>query len=341
MDSIAIIGTGIAGLVAARQCQLQGIHTVLFEKSKHVGGRLSSHRSSWARFDQGAQYFTARSPEFQEQLQLWQHTGHAQVWDFQAHRFRQGQLNPSPDTETRYVGTPCMNSLAEALAEDLSIHYHCHIAQISYETAADDEQQGEWWLYDRKGQQYGGFDALLLALPSAQCQALIDARSPLQKVLQTVAMVPCWSLAVAFDEAIADASIQGIFCDHPIVQWISRESAKPGRLQSHDCWIIHCRPEWSEQQKDQPQSVIQATLLQALAEILSIALPTASHYYCHFWRYARPAHSQCFKQALVDPQQRLGVCGDWQQGGRVEGAYLSAIQTSQALLQCGAIGSSM
>lgn len=339
MDSIAIIGAGIAGLVAARTFQLQGIHTVLFEKSAHVGGRLSSHRTAWARFDQGAQYFTARSPEFLEQLQLWQHTGHAQVWDFQPHRFQQGQLLPSPDHEKRYVGAPCMNSLAEALAEDLSIHYHCHIAHISHEAARDDQAQS-WWLYDRKGQQYGAFDGLVLALPSPQCQALLPASSPLLHPLNSTAMVPCWSVALAFEEAIVDASIQGIFCDHPIVQWISRDSAKPGRLHTHDCWVVHCRPEWSESHKAQPPAVIKASVVQALAEILSIPPPPVLHDYVHHWLYARPAQSlasppSLVETELIDSEQNLAICGDWQQGGRVEGAFLSALRTSEAFLRGG------
>jgi ribosome-binding ATPase YchF (GTP1/OBG family) len=56
---IAIIGTGIAGLSAARALRDAGHVVQLFDKSRGSGGRMSSKRSDAGSLDMGAQYFTA------------------------------------------------------------------------------------------------------------------------------------------------------------------------------------------------------------------------------------------------------------------------------------------
>jgi len=49
------------------------------------------------------------------------------------------------------------------------------------------------------------------------------------------------------------------------------------------------------------------------------------HHYQHFWRYAniQPGVSA---PPLIDEERRIVAIGDWTQGGRVEGAFLSAQQ---------------
>ena len=62
---IAIIGTGIAGLSAARALRDAGHVVQLFDKSRGSGGRMSSKRSDAGALDMGAQYFTARDRRFE------------------------------------------------------------------------------------------------------------------------------------------------------------------------------------------------------------------------------------------------------------------------------------
>ena len=108
---IAIIGTGIAGLSAAQALRDAG-HTVhLFDKSRGSGGRMSSKRSDAGSLDLGAQYFTARDRRFVTEVQRWQAKGWVAEWTPQLYNSHGGQLSPSPDEQTRWVGTPRMLSL--------------------------------------------------------------------------------------------------------------------------------------------------------------------------------------------------------------------------------------
>lgn len=64
-----MIGAGIAGLTCARQLKAKGFRPMVFEKSRGLGGRLSTRRlEDGVSFDHGAQYLTARSAAFQNFL---------------------------------------------------------------------------------------------------------------------------------------------------------------------------------------------------------------------------------------------------------------------------------
>jgi predicted NAD/FAD-dependent oxidoreductase len=62
--AVAIVGTGIAGLAAARYLRERGIACTLFDKSRGLGGRMATRRVDTLHFDHGAQFFTARSARF-------------------------------------------------------------------------------------------------------------------------------------------------------------------------------------------------------------------------------------------------------------------------------------
>ena len=60
---IAIIGSGMSAITLAKNLTNDNSIT-LFEKSKSVGGRVSTRRSESYEFDHGAQFFTAKSRDF-------------------------------------------------------------------------------------------------------------------------------------------------------------------------------------------------------------------------------------------------------------------------------------
>ena len=67
---IAIIGSGIAGLSAARELRQNGVDVYLYEKSRGVGGRMSTRYAGDWEFDHGAQYFTAQDEDLKK-LSIW------------------------------------------------------------------------------------------------------------------------------------------------------------------------------------------------------------------------------------------------------------------------------
>jgi predicted NAD/FAD-dependent oxidoreductase len=76
---ILIIGSGLAGLSAAKKLSSKGLNVVVIDKGRGVGGRLAARRIGDAVFDNGAQFFTARSKEFQACVNQWVKAGVAEA----------------------------------------------------------------------------------------------------------------------------------------------------------------------------------------------------------------------------------------------------------------------
>jgi len=81
---ILIIGGGMAGLSAASALAATGARIIVLDKGRGPGGRMAARRVEIAgeqvSFDHGAQYFTARDPDFQAEVALWEQADVAARW---------------------------------------------------------------------------------------------------------------------------------------------------------------------------------------------------------------------------------------------------------------------
>ncbi|MFQ6349329.1 NAD(P)/FAD-dependent oxidoreductase [Pseudomonas sp. R11F] len=321
---IAIIGTGIAGLSAARALQDAG-HTVqLFDKSRGSGGRMSSKRSDAGSLDMGAQYFTARDRRFVNEVQRWQSNGWAEQWKPQLYNFKSGQLSPSPDEQSRWVGTPRMSAITRALLDDLPVEFGCRITEVF---------QGEhhWNLLDADGGHHGPFSHVVIATPAPQATALLAAAPKLASAAAGVKMDPTWAIALAFDQPL-DTPMEGCFVQDSPLDWLARNRSKPGRDSALDTWVLHATSTWSKAHLDLSKEAVIEHLHGAFAELLHCAMPAPSFSVAHRWLYARPSSSHEFG-VLADADLGLYVCGDWCLSGRVEGAWLSGQEAARRLIE--------
>eukprot|EP01132_Coremiostelium_polycephalum_P018870 gene18870-22473_t len=297
---IAIIGTGIAGLSAARALKDAGHVVQLFDKSRGSGGRMSSKRSDAGSLDMGAQYFTARDRRFVNEVQRWQANGCAEQWKPQLYNFKSGQLTPSPDEQIRWVGTPRMSAITRALLDDLPVHH-------------------------------GPFSHVIIATPAPQATALLAAAPKLASVAAGVKMDPTWAIALAFDKPL-DTPMEGCFVQDSPLDWLARNRSKPGRDTTLDTWVLHATSTWSKHHLDLSKEAVIEHLHGAFAELLHSAMPAPSFTLAHRWLYARPSTSHEFG-VLADADLGLYVCGDWCLSGRVEGAWLSGQEAARRLIE--------
>ena len=320
---IAIIGTGIAGLSAARALKDAGHAVQLFDKSRGSGGRMSSKRSEAGTLDLGAQYFTARDRRFVNEVQRWQANGWVAEWEPQLYNCQSGQLSPSPDEQTRWVGTPRMSAITRALLDDLPVEFGCRITEVF-------QGQQHWNLLDADGGNHGPFSHVIIATPAHQATALLAAAPKLASTAAGVKMDPTWAIALAFDTPL-DTPMEGCFVQDSPLDWLARNRSKPGRDATPDTWILHATSAWSKQHLDLPKEAIIELLHGAFAELLHCSMPAPSFSLAHRWLYARPAGSHEWG-VLADADLGLYVCGDWCLSGRVEGAWLSGQEAARRLL---------
>ncbi len=309
MKPIAVIGAGIAGLSAAHVLTRAGIPVVVFDKSRAVGGRMATRRIEFpafdhAAFDHGAQYFKATTQLFRDEIAAWVSSGVAAAWG-------------NGEGDARFVGVPDMTAPARVLGDGLAIVLKCTVTALSQTSAAT------WELSALEGpviQPSGGFGGVILAIPAPQATIVLAASDLLLPGVETATYAPCWALMVACATPITglDATLRPA---SDVIAWIATNSAKPQRATTPACYIVHATAAWSRAHLELDRETARDLLLAEL-----VALTGADLAGCvgvaHRWRYALV--DQPFGQPfLFNAQSRIGACGDWCLGPRIEDAWLS------------------
>lgn len=118
--------------------------------------------------------------------------------------------------------------------------------------------------------------------------------------------------------------------DRGVIGWAARNSMKPGRT-GPETWVVQANGAWSSDAIEALPAWVEEQLLAALADALGVAIPVPIAAIAHRWRYALSAGIG--GASLWNPALRLGVCGDWLVGPRVESAWLSGRALAHAVGQ--------
>lgn len=343
--NIAIIGAGISGLSCANYLQNAGLKVTIFDKSRGPSGRISTrvvndgNGNHWE-CDHGAQYFTARSAEFIAQVARWQNAGVAQIWHPRLKVIEDGQCKDRTLTSNvsiikRYVGTPRMTSPSNFLASQLSLVTSTTISQITYAESC----------FKLSALEYGGlsevFDIVLLAIPAPQASALLrPINDQLTEIANSVTMRGCWALMVHYEESLA-LPFDGAFVNGNTLSWVARNSAKPGRLNNSlknctaETWLLHGSTEWSDAHIEDESESVTKDLISAFNDIGKITntnMPTPVSARAHRWRYANSV-PLLTHGSVWSNEAKLGLCSEWLNGGKVEGAWLSGVHLARQVIQ--------
>jgi renalase len=320
---IAVVGAGIAGLTCARALTAHGFEVTLFDKSCGVGGRTATRRvEPELAFDHGAQYFTARNPQFVQFVEASKAQGCVAEWGGRIVKLESGvaiDTGPQP----RFVGVPGMSAVATHLANDLAICREVHIEGIV-------RTSDTWELTDATGKRFGPFEFLVVSLPAPQAALLLGSH-PFAAEAAGVAMSPCWALLVAFQDRL-EVPWDGAFVSESPLSWVARNSSKPGRPSGAECWVLHASPEWSAASLEASPEAVASQLLGAFETAVGRSHPNVAYRAAHRWRYSLGA-DPAERTVLFDADAGLAVCGDWLSGGRIEGAFLSGTECATRILQ--------
>lgn len=320
INSVAIIGAGMAGLSCASALQHAGIRVRVFEKSRGVGGRMSTRRGEYWECDHGAQYFTASEPVFQEAVRHWCSIGAAAVWSPRL-KVLGGERSANPrKTVVRYVGTPRMTSPASAMAQSIAIQTSTTVREI--------QQQAAGWILNtlESGWIDETFDCLVLAIPQPQAAVLINGKQiSWERQLDEVEMLPCWALMAKVDSGVR-VDFDAAFVSQSPLGWLCCNSHKPQRS-SQEIWLAHATAVWSQEHLEWAPEQVLELLTAAFGSVTGLPVQSGS---VHRWRYAQSAPA-LHSRYLLDDQRALAACGDWTNGDKVEGAWLSGYYLAGAI----------
>ena len=374
---VAVVGAGIGGLFCARTLKDYGAQVTVFDKSRGVGGRMATRRiRDGLLVDHGPAMMQWDAKETKHWVDSWEDEGVLHRWQGKV-IFSEGnnaltlEQNGASNAKVPvgWVGGRGMSDLAKHFAVDLPLVPQTQIQSL--------RRDGEQWFVSgitseigagaaskldsgklEKAHEAGPFDAVVLNMPPVQCAALlgqqtwdairmsqesqverglIGSRSSRSEDI-TQWLEPVWAVIIGFKERW-DVPFDGVrFTNHEMLEWIGRESSKPGRLkrdlegnadQGSEYWVVHSNSKWAESHIELTAQEVADRLLSAVREISGDTIPEVVDLQGHRWRYARVRGSARTdvgqvhgSRAWWSSQQRIGVCGDWVQSGArgVQGA---------------------
>lgn len=305
---VAIIGAGMAGLACADFLKSGGHAVALFDKGRGAGGRMSTRRLATAlgevTIDHGAQYFTTRDPAFRRLVAGWSDLGLAAPWP--------------PAGADAWVGVPGMNAIVKQMAAAHQVTWGHRVTGMA-------RKYRKWQLIGEGG-EIGPFDAVVLAIPAEQAAAILSLHDfAMARVALLARSQPCWTGMFVFDQPLR--GLPPVVRNAGAIAWAARNNAKPGRPEP-EAWVVQASATWSSARFDETPDQISRQLLAALSGAAGSDIPQPVAAAAHRWRYALSAGTG--DGALWNPDIRLGVCGDWLLGPRVECAWLSGRMLAQS-----------
>jgi predicted NAD/FAD-dependent oxidoreductase len=311
----------MTGLTTARTLSDQGHDVVVVDKARGPGGRMSTRRNADLQFDHGAQYFTARDPRFLRQIVAWQERGLVRAWDARIATIGDRDSSKKSQSAERFVAVPGMNAVCKEQARELP---DC---RFGWALRKLKRLEKGWILTSDQGKTLE-CDALVISTPPEQARALL-ADPEVDELISGVEMMPCWALMLVLDEPLF-AEHDAAFVNQGPLSWVSSQSSRPERPAA-SAWVLHASPEWSEMHLEKSADEVRELLLEAARELPLSQSFTVKSAVAHRWRYAL-ARQPLNCGAIWLGSKNLALAGDWCNGSRVEGAFLSGIAAAGRIM---------
>lgn len=313
---VALIGAGAAGAACVSVLRSRGADFCVYEKSRGVGGRLSTRRVSGVvpegdiYYDHGAPYFSwsqKLTAQLTESLQ-----------PSTLHRFK---------NET-WIASPSMPQLVKDMLGRGEV-------RLQIEIDAIEGRAGEWFLREKiklpdvSPIKHGPFTAVVITAPAPQAQALLrEINCSWKSQLSLIEYNPCWALMATFNEI----QLPRNFTSSIFASEVNCQQDKPGRIihKNNQSWVAQATPAWSQAHLEEPAELILEHLLKELLSVFELKKECVVHSAVHRWRYSTVAKA-LGQVALCDPEQGLFYAADGCLGTGVAGAVESGLKTGESL----------
>ncbi len=317
-SDVLVIGAGISGLLCATELQRAGMRVRVVDKGRGFGGRMATRRMAGGRLDHGAQFFTVRDARFQSYVDEWLEAGVVREW------FRHAPEDSNPNGYPRYCGVHGMTDAPKYLGQSLDVVRAERITELSREV-------DRWMARGESGAQFTA-DYLVLTSPAPQALSLLDTTGlnyagPDTNRLRAIRYSKGLATLAILDGPSGLPDCGFVRLVQSPLAWIADNRAKQISPDVHAI-TIHADAEFAEAHWDSPNELRGPLMLEAAKAWLGSEVV---EYNCHRWGFTTPLNPWHEKH-FTNPSLRLTLAGDSFGGARVEGAALSGIEASAAVL---------
>ena len=293
---VIIIGSGIAGISSSLKLKSYGINSIIVDKGNFIGGRISTREvnkdcnSSF--FFHGAQFFTAKTPEFKKIISTGVNGKYIKEF---------GNFDPK-----RYRGNKTMREFLLNLSKELHIQQKVKIIGIK-------PDNNKIKVLDNKIKEWISYDGVISTLPAPQNCELLNQFPSLQKTLNTGSYHACIALMFTFEEIPSDLNTYYDFYKKPgILSWMAYGS-------NLNVWTAHTNEAFSDLNYYKDKNFLKEKIMSSIKQFFFSS--KIKFHSLHVWRYAKVAKKCLGPQ--IDPKYSVAIAGDFLEGPNVESAFIS------------------
>lgn len=309
-------------MLAATELQKAGQRVTVLDKGRGVGGRMATRRllpDNSAVADHGAQFFTVRDAQFQQQVEDWISAEAAAEWCLGFGR---------QDGHPRYRGSQGMTSIPKLLAQELDVYTQSKVSKI--------QQEEELWRLETESGLIYRAKNLIVTSPVPQSLALlqsgnVDLPADAEQALNTIVYDPCFAVMCLLNQKSSIPVPGGIQVQGEVIDWIGDNQQK--EISAKPSVTIHASADFTRQYIDEAQEKIGQMLIAVADEVGYFDANHVVATQVHRWLYAKPITlypDRCLCLELNG--LRLVFAGDAFKHARVEGAALSGLAAAAELL---------
>jgi len=313
---VAVVGAGLAGLTAAGELHRGGHDVIVLDKGRSPGGRMATRRIGGATLDHGAQFFTVRSDEFARIIAPHLESGLVYEWC--------RGFSADGDGFPRYAVRGGMNQLPRALAPASLVRCSTLVFAVR------PHPRGRGWQVAIDDGTNVDADAVVMTCPLPQSSSLlITAEIDVPEDLRRTDYDRTMAVLATLDGPSAVAPPGGL--QHPTATLSFVADNRQKGVSATSAMTIHANAAWSEAHWNDDAKATIAALLAEAGPFLGNAIVVESQ--LKKWRFATPRTiwpDACW--LATSAAGPVVIAGDAFAGPRVEGAVLSGLAASRALL---------
>ena len=314
MKDFCIIGSGISGATIANALSKK-YSLDLYDKAKGVGGRSSNKKlNNNESFDHGAQYISPKSVQFKRFIKDLINKKIVKNW-LGRHVFLKTTTNEDKK-HIKIIGKKGNNAISKYLLKDINCNFNSEVIKII--------NNNKFWEISFSNGSTKFYKCLILTFPFPQLKKLSKKyikHSFINKKIKMNANITVMMIT----KKIKHNTSSYLFNDK-ILGWAGNENSKKRFKSSYDLWTLQSTHKWANKMinNNKINKLSNAKILiDKFFKLTGLKRNKILHIKNHGWKYAFNSNPLKIK-SYWNNSERLGVCGDWFVGSRVESGWLSA-----------------
>ena len=312
MIDFCILGSGMAGSTIANLLS-KNSSVEVFDKARGAGGRSSNRRfKDGASFDHGLQYISPKNKLFKKFLINLEKKNIIKKW-------RGNHLDLSlriKSFKDKYIGKKSNSDIPKYLVKNIVTRYKSRVDKIVF--------KNDHWTILVNDKIYQCKN-LVLTCPYPQMIKLAKKYLKKNFLKEKIIMQPNMTAMIALKRNY-NIPISSIRFKNKILGWATNENSKNRFKTNFNLWTIQSNETYAKKTINMYKRKKNFCLQKITKEFLNIlGLKNSEILFkeLHGWRYSHNKGSLKLN-SYWDKKIRLGLCGDWFNGPRVEDAWVSA-----------------